>query len=59
MYTKHKVNVLIKKKLKKAFKGKKKLKQELHTFVKMEVSGSEGSNQLFDDSNASSTNIDS
>ena len=34
-YTKHKVNVLIKKKLKKAFKGRKKCKQEIHAFEKM------------------------
>ena len=40
MYTKHRVNVLIKKQLKKAFKGGKKCKQELRTFEKMEVTGS-------------------
>ena len=38
-YTKHKVNVLIEKKLKKAFKGRKKSRQELCSFEKMEVSG--------------------
>ena len=40
MYTKHEMNVLINKKLKKAFKGRRKYKQELRTFEKMEVSGS-------------------
>ena len=35
-YTKHKVNVLIKKKVKKAFKRMKKRKQELRYFEKME-----------------------
>ena len=39
-YTKHNINVLIEKRLKNAFKGRKKLKQELCTFEKMEVSGS-------------------
>ena len=58
-YTKHKVNVLIEKKLKKTFKGRKKRKQELRTFEKMEVSGSEESNQTLDDSNASSKSNDS
>ena len=42
MYTKQ-VNILIEKKLKKAIKGRKKRKQELRTFEKMEVSGSEDS----------------
>ena len=59
MYTKHEVNVLIEKKLKKAFKGRKKHKQELHTFEKMEVSGSEEPEQSLDDSNASSKKDDS
>ena len=35
-YTKHKVNVLIKKQQKKAFKGRKKRNQELCTFEKMD-----------------------
>ena len=39
------MNVLIEKKLKKAFKGRKKCKQELRTFQKMDVSGSEQSDQ--------------
>ena len=34
-YTKHELNVLIKKKLKKAFKGKKKCKQEPHNIKKL------------------------
>ena len=59
MYTKHKVNFPIEKKLKKAYKGKRKCKQELHTFEKMEVSGSEESYQSLDDSNASSKSDDS
>ena len=58
-YTKHKVNVLIEKKLKKAFKGRKKRKQELRTFAKMVVSGSEETDQIFDDSYASSESDDS
>ena len=45
--------------LKKAFKGRKKRKQELHTFEKMEVSGSEDSDQSLDDSNAFSKSDDS
>ena len=59
MYTKHKVNMPIEKKLKKAFKGRKKHKQELRTFEKMEVSGSEDSNPSLDDSNASVKSDDS
>ena len=51
-YTKHKVNVLIEKKLKKAFKGKKKRKQEPRTYEKMEVLGSEDSVQSLDNSDA-------
>ena len=47
-YTKHKVNVLIEKELNKAFKGRKKCKQE------MEVSEYEESDQSLDDSDASS-----
>ena len=44
-YTKHEVNILIEKKLEKAFKGRKKRKQELHSFEKIEVLGSEESHQ--------------
>ena len=58
-YTKHEVNVLIEKKLKKAFKRKKKLKQDLRTFEEMEVSGSEESNQSLDDSDVFSKSDDS
>ena len=58
MSTKHKVNVLIEKKIKKAFKGRKKRKQELRTFEKMDVAGSEESNQSLDDSDACSKNDD-
>ena len=58
-YTKHKVNILIEIKLKKAFKGKKIRKQELCIFEKMEVSGSEESNQFLNNSNASSKSDDS
>ena len=58
-YTKHEVNVLIEKELKKAFKGRKKRKQELHTFEKMDVSRSEESNQSPDYINASSESDDS
>ena len=36
-YAKHEVNILIEKKLKKAFKGEKKRMQELRTFEKMDV----------------------
>ena len=53
------MNVLIEKKLKKAFKGKKKLKQELRTFEKMVISGSEESNQSLDDSDAPNKSDDS
>ena len=52
-YTKHEVNILIEKKLKKAFKGKKKRKQELRTFETMDVSEYEESVQSLDDSDAS------
>ena len=38
MFTKHEVNVLINKKMKKAFKGKKRRKQKLRTFEKMDDS---------------------
>ena len=48
------MNVLIEKKLKKVFKGKKKRKHELHTFEKMEVSGSEEFDQSLDNSDTSS-----
>ena len=58
-YNKHKVNVLIKKKPKKAFKRSKKCKQELHMFEKMEVSGSKESDRCLDDSEASSESDDS
>ena len=57
--TKYKMNVLIEKKLKKPFKGRKKRKQELRTFKKMEVSGSEESGQSLDDSDTSSNSDDS
>ena len=50
--------MLIEKKLKKAFKGRKKSTQELHTFEKMDVSESEESNQSVDDGNASSKSDD-
>ena len=53
------MNVLIEKKLKKAFKRRKKGKQELRTFEKIEVSGSEDSDQFLGDSDASSKNDDS
>ena len=58
-YTKHKVNVLIEKMLKKAFKGRKKRKQELRSFEKMDVSGSEEYNQSLDNSDVSSKSDDS
>ena len=58
-YTKHEANLLIEKKLKKAFNGRKKCKHELHTFEKIEVSGSEESNQSLDNSNVSSKSDDS
>ena len=58
MYTKHEINILIVKKLKKAFKGRKKRKQELRTFEKMEVSESEEFYQSLDDSNMSSKRDD-
>ena len=54
MYTKHEVNILIRRKLKKAFEGGKKSEQELRTFEKMEVSESEESDQSLYDSDASS-----
>ena len=56
-YTKHEVNVLIEKKLKKAFKARKKRKQELHTFGKMV--GSKESDQSLDNSDRSSKSYDS
>ena len=58
-YTKHEVNVLIENKLKKAFKGRKKRKQELRTFENMKVSGSEESYQSLDNSDTSSKSDDS
>ena len=58
-YTKHEVNVLIEKQLKKAFKERKKRKQELRTFEKMEVSGSEDSDQSLNNSDASRKSDDS
>ena len=58
-YNKHEMNILIEKKLKKAFKGRKKRKQEPRTFEKTEVSGSEDSDQSLDDSDASSKSNDS
>ena len=42
------------KKLKKVFKEKKKRKQELHTFEKMDISGYEESDQSIDNSDTSS-----
>ena len=59
MYTKHEVNVLIEKKIKKAFKGRKKCKQQLRTFEKMEVSGSEDSDHSVDNSDVSNKSNDS
>ena len=56
-YTKHEVNVLIK--LKKDFKGKKKHKQELHTFERIDVSESKESAQAIDVSNLPSKSNDS
>ena len=56
MYTKHEVNILIEKKRKEAFKGRKKRKQELRTFQKMEVLGSEESDQSLNDSWSSGSN---
>ena len=53
------MNVLIENKLKKVFKGRKKCKQELRTFEKMEVSGSEESDQSLDNSDSSSKSDDS
>ena len=47
------MNVLIEKKLKKAFKGRKKRKQELR-FEKMDDSGTEESDQSLDNIDASS-----
>ena len=57
IYSTHEVNELIKKKLKKAFKGKKKCKREL--CKKMDVSESKESAQSLDVSNASSKSDDS
>ena len=45
--------------LKKTFKGRKKRKQESHTFKKIEISGSEDSVQSLEDSDASSKSDDS
>ena len=59
MYPKHDLNVLIEKKLKNFFKGRKKRKQELFTFEKMKDSGSEESNQSLKDSDTSSKSDDS
>ena len=59
MYTKHKVNVLIEKKLKKNFKARKKRKHKSRTFEKMEVLGSEESNQSLDNSDVFSKSDDS
>ena len=57
-YTKHEVNVLIEKKLKTAFKGRKKHKQEIHAFEKMDISGSVEYDQSLDDSDTSNKNND-
>ena len=59
IHTKHEVNVLIEKKLKKAFKGRKKRKQELRTIEKVEVSGSKESEQSLDDSDTSNKSDES
>ena len=59
MYIQHKMKALIEEKLKKAFKGRKKRKQKLRTFEKMDVSGSEEFNQSLDDINTSSKSNDS
>ena len=58
-YTKYEVNVLIEIKLKQAFKGRKKSRQELRTFEEIEASGSEESDQSLDDSDASCKSNDS
>ena len=54
MYNEHEVNILIVKKMKKAFKGSKKHKQELRTFEKIDVAESEEPTQSLDESDASS-----
>ena len=59
MFSKHEVNVLIEKELKKAFKGRKKCKKELGTFEKMEVCGSEESDECLDNGDVSSKSDDS
>ena len=59
MHTKYEVNILIDKQRKKAFKGRKKRKQELRTFEKMKFSGSEESDQSLYYSDESSKNDDS
>ena len=56
MYTTHEANFLIKKKLKKAFKGRKIYKQELHTFEKMDVSESEKCTQSYDETKITTSN---
>ena len=53
------MNFLIEKKLKKAFKGEKKDKQDLCTFEKKDVSKSEESTQSLDNNDASSKRNDS
>ena len=59
MYTKHEVNVFIKKRRKKACKGRKKRNQELRTLEKINISRSEESDQSLEDSDASSKSDDS
>ena len=55
MYTSHSEHL----QGKKAFKGRKKHNQEIRTFEKMEVSGSEESNQSLDNSDTSSKSFGS
>ena len=53
IYIKYKNNILIEKKLEKAFQGKKKRKQKLRTFEEMDNSGSNKVIQSLDDSDTS------
>ena len=52
-------NILIEKKFKKAFKGKKKCKQELLTFQKIDVSEFKGPTYSLEENNVSSGSGDS
>ena len=58
LYTKHKVNVLIEKKLKLSRKGSN-VSRNYVPLEKMDISGSEESNHSLDDSDASSKSDDS